>query len=319
MVAYVIKRLGTGVAVLFIVSLIAFIGLSMAPGDPLTARVSPTALAELTPKQLEQKRHDLGLDQPVPVRYGKWLSGVLHGDLGYSTSDSTPVSTTLRTHVGPTLILMLTALGVAIVIAIPLGIYAAVRNRTWIDYVCATVPLVLVGVPVFVIGLIAIYLLSVKFQLLPSGGMHTFADTSVLDVIRHVILPAAVLGAALSAPLIRYTRAGMLEALRSDYVTTARSKGLSPWAVTVRHAFRNALLPVLTVVGVLISELIAGSVIVEQVFNWPGIGQLAVRAAGNRDVGVILGVVLVVGATTVVINLLTDLVYARIDPRVRLD
>lgn len=317
--AYILRRIGIGIVVVFLVSIVAFVGVAMAPGDSLTAQIGPTALAELSPAQLAQKKHDLGLDRPVPVRYGTWLNGVLHGNLGYSTSDSMPVGRDLRTHVGPTLLLMAAALLVGIVIALPLGIIAAVREHSWADYALATVPLVLIGIPSFVLGLLGIYALSVKLALLPTGGMHDLGDGSPIDLLRHLVLPSCVLAVTVAAPLIRYTRSGMLDALRADYIITARSKGISNRLVTVRHAFRNALVPVITVIGLLVAELVAGTVIVEQVFNWPGLGQLAVHAAGNRDSSVMLGIILLVGCAVVVVNVLTDIATARADPRIRID
>lgn len=316
--AYVTRRIGVGLIVLVLVSMITFAGVALAPGDALTARVSPTALAEMSPADIAAKRHALGLDQPMPIRYVKWLNSVVHGDLGYSSSDGVAVGTDLADHVGPTLILMAAALLLGILVALPLGVIAAMREHTVVDYVLSAVPIALVGIPAFVVGLVAIYLFSVQLGWLPTGGLHRLGDDSAGDLLVHLLMPGCVLAIVVAAPLLRYMRASMLDTLRADYMVTARSKGLPARTVIMRHGFRNALLPVITVIGILIPQLIAGTVIVENVFGWPGMGQLAVRAAGDRDVSVMLGVVMVVGATVVAVNILTDLVYAYVDPRLRL-
>jgi peptide/nickel transport system permease protein len=318
MTAYVTRRLLTGVLVLFIVSIVVYAGLDLAPGDELTARIGPEARATLTPGQLAQQRHDLGLDGPLPVRYVKWLGGALHGDLGYSTVDGVAVTDDLRAHVGPTLLLAGTAMILGTAVALVLGIAAAVRRRTTVDYVLGSLPIVLISIPGFVMALALIYLFSVRLNLLPTNGMHTLGQDSVGDLVRHLILPAGVLSIGIAAPLLRYTRASMIEALASDYLITARAKGLGEQTIVLRHAFRNALIPIVTILGLSVPELIAGAAITETVFGWPGMGQLAVSAAGNRDVGVMMGIVLLVAVTVTLTNLITDICYAYADPRVRL-
>lgn len=318
MAVYVVRRLLTGVIVVGIVSLVAFLGLEWAPGDELTARVGPEALAQMTPDQIEQRREEYGLDQPLPIRYAKWLGGALSGDLGYSGSEGVPVTEGLRQHLGPTLLLLGVAMVFGTIAALALGIIAAVRRHTATDYLLGSLPILLIAIPGFVLSLAVIYLFSVYLDLLPTSGMHTLGDDSFGDLVRHLILPSAVLSIGFAAPLLRYTRASMIEALGADYVVTARAKGLPTRTVVLRHGLRNALLPIITVIGLALPEMVAGAVITEQVFGWPGMGQLAVRAAGNRDVAMMMGVVLLVAIVVSVANLLTDLAYARADPRVRL-
>jgi peptide/nickel transport system permease protein len=315
---YVVRRLVTGVIVVGIVSIVAFLGLELAPGDELTARVGPDALAQMSQEQIAARRHELGLDQPLPVRYVKWLKGAVTGDLGYSSGDGVPVTEALRQHLGPTLLLLGVAMLVGTVVALALGILAALRRRTAVDYVLGSLPIVLIAIPGFVLALAVIYLFSVYLDLLPTSGMHTLGDDSAGDLARHLVLPASVLAIGFAAPLLRYTRASMIESLSADYMVTARAKGLPARKVVLSHGFRNALLPIITVIGLALPEMVAGAVITEQVFGWPGMGQLAVRAAGNRDVAMMMGVVLLVAIVVTLANLVTDLAYARADPRVRL-
>ncbi|GAA2366572.1 ABC transporter permease [Dactylosporangium salmoneum] len=315
---YALRRLLIGTVVLWMVSVIVYLGLSLAPGDELTVRLSPEVVAQLTPDQIAEKRHALGLDRPLPLRYVTWLKSTLSGDLGTSSSDGLPVAEDIRAHLGPTAMLVGAALVVGTVVALAAGVAAAVRSGTAADYLLGSVPILLVGIPGFVLALAAIYLFSVQFGLFPTNGMHTLGDESFGDLLRHMALPGSVLAIGVAAPLIRYTRASMLDVLSSEYIVTARAKGLRPSRVLLSHAFRNALLPIITVIGLTLPEMVAGAVIVEQVFGWPGMGQLAVRAAGNRDVSLMMGIVVVIAVSVVVTNLLADLAYVRADPRVRL-
>jgi len=320
--AYVFRRILIAFPVLLGITMVSFLALSLAPGDPLTARLDPAILAQLqrNPEVLEQRRHELGLDQPIPVRYVVWLGGVVRGDLGYSITSHTPIADEIGKRIGPTLLLMATAIAIALLIGIPFGILAAIRQYSLLDYVLTTFTMVMSSAPSFVLGLGAIYLFAVGLHLLPSGGMRTLGKPETLqDLLAHIVLPAAVLGLGASAQLLRYTRASMLEVLHSEYVITARAKGLGSTVVILRHAFRNSLIPIITVVGLLLPELVAGAVITEQVFAWPGMGQLAVRAASARDPALMMGVVLIVGTAVIVTNILVDLVYARVDPRIRFD
>jgi ABC-type dipeptide/oligopeptide/nickel transport system permease component len=315
---YVVRRLVVGVIVVGIVSIVAFLGLELAPGDELTARLGPDALAQLSQPQIQERRHELGLDQPLPVRYLKWVEGAVRGDLGYSSGDAVPVTDDLRQHLGPTLLLLGVAMLVGTIVALTLGIVAALRQHTATDYVLGSLPILLIAIPGFVLALAVIYLFSVYLHLLPTSGMHALGDESVGDLLRHLVLPASVLAIGFAAPLLRYTRASMIEALSADYMVAARAKGLPARTIVLRHGLRNALLPIITVIGLSLPDMVAGAVITEQVFGWPGMGQLAVRAAGNRDVAMMMGVVLLVAIVVTLANLVTDLAYARADPRVRL-
>ncbi len=319
--AYLLRRVLIAFPVMLGITMISFLALSLAPGDPLTARLDPAILAQLQrePQVLEQRRHELGLDQPIPVRYVVWLGGIVRGDLGYSITSHASIAEEIGKRIGPTLLLMGTAVGIALLLGIPFGIISALRQYSILDYVLTTFTMLMSSTPSFVLGLGAIYLFAVGLHLLPSGGMRTLGKPETFqDLLSHMIMPAFVLGLGAAAPLLRYTRASMLEVLNSDYVVTARAKGLVPRTVIMRHAFRNSLIPIITVVGLLLPELVAGAVITEQVFAWPGMGQLAVRAASARDPALMMGVVLVVGTAVIVTNIAVDMLYAQVDPRIRL-
>ncbi len=318
--AYLIRRLLIAVPVLFGISAIAFTALGLAPGDPLTARMDPAVLAQISKAELEARRHELGLDQPIPVRYAIWLVGVVHGDLGYSVVTKRSVADEVSARVAPTLILMGCALVIGCTLGIGLGVVAAVKRYTLADYVLSTAGLMAIVIPGFVLGLIGIYVFAVGLRWLPASGMETLGPGggSIQDRVAHLVLPASILGLALAAQIMRYTRASMLDVLSSEFIVTARSKGLGSVAVIARHALGNALIPIITVIGLALPDTVAGAVITEQVFSWPGMGRLAVTAANNRDAAVMMAVVLIVATVVLLANILTDLAYAVADPRIRL-
>lgn len=312
------RRLLISVPVLIGITAIAFAALSLAPGDPITSRIDPGLLARMDPAQIEAQRHELGLDQPVPVRYLRWLAGVSHGELGYSVATRRSITDELALRLPATLQLMGAALIIGLVVGLPFGILSGAKQYSRLDYGLTAFSMALISAPTFFVGLAGIYVFGVYLHVLPTADIATFgAPFSILDRLRHLLLPASILGFANAAPLMRYTRAGMLEVLRREYMTTARAKGLLPSVVLIRHALRNALLPIITVVGLLLPELVAGAVVTEQIFAWPGMGTLAVRAASDRDPASLMGVVLVVGVGVLLSNLLADITYAVADPRIR--
>jgi peptide/nickel transport system permease protein len=319
MASYILRRLLIAAPVLFGITIIGFAALAMAPGDPITARISPEILARMSPAEIAYQRHQLGLDLPLPMQYLRWLGGVLHGDFGYSVTTGQPITLEVGPRLGPTLLLMGSALVVTVCIGIPAGVIAAVRQYAGVDYALAAFSLGMAAVPTFVLGLAAVYAFGVFIHLLPTSGMVTLGSSfSIQDLLAHLVLPAGILGLANAAPLVRYTRTSMLEVLTREYMITARAKGLGALAILIRHGLRNALIPVITVVGLLLPELIAGAVITEQIFAWPGMGSLAVRAASDRDPALMMGVILVVAVGVVLSNLIADIGYAIVDPRVRL-
>ena len=329
--AYVLRRILIAVPVLLGITLVAFIALSLAPGDPLLARLEPAQLAELQnhPEVLAARRHELGLDQPiypaivdgapVPGRYLTWLSGALTGDFGYSIKSHRTGISEILNRIQPTLALMGTATFIALLLGIPFGVIAALRQYSRLDYVLTSLTVLMASAPTFVLGLLGIYIFAVWIHILPTSGIQTLGKpNTIIDFLAHLTLPALVLGLSSAAPLLRYTRASMLDTLSSEYITTAKAKGIAPRTVTIRHAFRNSLIPIITIVGLLVPELVAGAVITEQIFAWPGMGQLAVRAAADRDTALMMGVVLIVSFAVLTTNIVVDLLYAVVDPRIRL-
>ncbi len=316
---YIIRRLLISIPVLFGITVLAFAALSLAPGDPLTSRIDPDILARMTAADLAAARHSLGLDQPVPVRYLVWLGGVLHGDLGYSVVNHSLVVDELTRRLPPTVLLMSVSLVVGATLGIVFGIIAAVRQYGVVDYALTAFSTSFIAIPGFVVGLVLIYVLGAALKILPTTGMFTLGKPNTLaDLAAHMAMPVTLLSLGLAAQLTRYTRASMLEVLSSDYITTARSKGLRGRAVLMRHAFRNALIPIVTIVGLTLPDLVAGAVITEQLFGWPGMGQLAVKAASSRDPALMMGVILVVATGVLATNLVVDVLYGVVDPRIRL-
>ena len=298
---------------LILVSAITFLLVNLAPGGP-----SSLMRMDATPEQRQALATRLGLDQPIPVRYVQWLGGALHGDLGTSLSTSEPVTLRIQQRLPNTLVLALTALAASIVLGIPLGMLAALRRNSAPDFVVAVVSVVGLSVPAFWLGIVLILLLSVEFNLLPSSGVATTGSESDLaDRVRHLLMPAVVLSTTVLPYVVRFTRSAMLEVLGQEYVRTATAKGLSRLRVVYGHALRNALVPVVSIVGTLVPRLVGGSVVTEAVFGWPGMGRLAVEAANGRDYPLIVGITVVVSAIVVGTSFVVDLAYTWLDPRIR--
>lgn len=313
---YVLQRLSVSLPLLLVISIIAFTFINLAPGSPIDAMINPTI--GLTPQQEQSLRQQLGLNQPLPVRYLLWLSQAVQGNLGYSYNTHQPVLERIGQRMGPTLELMGAALVVSTVIGTLFGILAAVKAYSVWDYLLGAVSLLGFSVPSFFLALIALYVFAARLQILPAFGMSTGAnDTSLVDNLYHLILPATVLSVELMATLTRYTRSAMLEVLQADYVTTARSKGLANLTVIGRHAFRNALLPLITIVSLRLPVLVGGAIVVEAVFQWPGMGQLSVQAIQQRDYPVLMGLTIMISIIVLAANLLADVLYAFADPRIR--
>ncbi|MBM9594766.1 ABC transporter permease [Roseitranquillus sediminis] len=312
MIHYAIRRLLESLALLMLITLATFVLISSAPGGP-SILIDPN----MTPEDTERLRAIYGLDRPVWEQYLRWLGQVLQGNLGVSLGVGRPVGELIADALPATLLLSGASLLVAVAVAIPLGIVAAVRRNSWIDRVLTTVSFFGLSLPVFWYGLMLIILFAVLLRWLPAGGMFTPGQGSVIDVALHLILPVIALSTSLMAELVRYTRSAMIGVLRQDYVRTARAKGVAERAVIIRHAFRTALIPVVTLLGLLVPRLIGGAAVTETVFTWPGMGRLAVSAAYNQDYPTIMGITLVVSVTVIISNLIVDLLYAKLDPRVR--
>jgi peptide/nickel transport system permease protein len=315
---YLLRRLIVSVPVLFGITLVTYVIVNMAPGDPVSALIDPEQISALGPGWLEQQRHALGLDRPLPVRYLLWLREVTKGNLGFSYTDRQPIADKILERIWPTLKLMLTVQVLALLIAIPIGVLSAVKQYSWLDYLATIFGFTTISIPSFFLALAAIFLFAVKLRWLPTAGMATIGKSpSLIDSVKHLILPAVVLGLGQAAPLIRYTRSSMLETVRQDYVRVARAKGLSERVVIYGHALRNALIPLVTVVALNLPQLLGGTVIIEQIFAWPGMGTLAITAVRGRDYPTIMAINLIGAVAIVVSNLIADLLYAWIDPRIK--
>lgn len=319
---YTLKRILLLIPVFIGVTGIVFLLLKLVPGDPVTVLLPP---ASRTPAQIESLRQRLGLDQPIYIQYAKWLWSAIHGDLGTSYATRVSVTTMIFNHIWPTLQLTIVAFIVALFIAIPVGVLSAVYKDTWIDNLGRVIAFTGISIPAFWLGIMVILAFALWIpqatglpQLIPAGGYSAPSD-GIFAWLRHVIAPGLVLGLGFSALTTRLTRASMVEVLNEDYVRTARAKGVKEKSVVMVHAFRNALIPVLTVMGLQLGFLLNGSIVVEQVFSWPGIGRLLFTAVTQRDMPLIQGIVLFIAAVFVFANLLVDLMYAVLDPRIRYD
>jgi peptide/nickel transport system permease protein len=309
---YLLRRLLQSVITLVGVTVVVFAGVRALPGDQVRA----LAGEEPDPAALDQLRHEYGLDQPVAVQYARYVGKAFSGDLGTSARTGLPVTDTIRHALPVTLQLSVFAITIAILIGISAGVLAAVRRRTAAEWAANSVALLGLSVPNFWFGLMAVLVFAIAFPVLPASGFVSVLDNP-LDSFRHLLMPAVVLGSGLAAAIMRQSRSAMLEALGADYVRTARAKGLSGTQVVLGHALRNSLIVVTTVVGVQLGVLISGAVVTEQIFVLPGFGKLTIDAVFTRDYPLIQGVVLVTATAYIGLNLLVDVLYSVIDPRVR--
>jgi peptide/nickel transport system permease protein len=302
---------------LFALSILIFIMLRLTPGDPIDAYIDPNV--PMSASDLAELRVTLGLDQPLPVQYVAWLQQALTGNLGHSIKrPDQPVLGLVLSRVGPTVLLMGSAIAIAIIAGIATGIVSAVRRNSLADLSLSVLAVTGISSPPFLSALVGLYLFSVYFRWMPSGGMLTpGAAFSIGDLLAHLVLPACLLSIGHAALIMRYMRSSLLEVLNQDYVRTARAKGVREIWVIMKHAVRNALLPVVTLIGSTIGIAVGGAIFIESVFNWPGMGLLLINAVDTRDYPVIMGATLIIGACVIAVNLLTDIAYAAIDPRVQ--
>ncbi len=311
---YLLRRVLITFPILLGITVLSYLILSLTPGDPVSMLISPS----MSTADIEIKRRALGLDDPTYIRYIKWLNELAHGNLGYSFSSGAPVAKRIGERIIPTLTLTLSALAVSYLIAIPIGMVAATRRYTWADYAATLFAFLGISLPTFFLGLAGIYIFALRLRWLPVGGTMTLGgEGGLLDALHHLILPAAVLAVAGAGALTRYVRSSMLEVLGQEYVRTARAKGLAEVIVLRRHALRNALIPVVTLAGLQIPALLAGAVITEQIFEWPGMGRLTIEAINQRDYPVLMGITLIAAVLVAAGNLLADIAYSVVDPRIR--
>jgi peptide/nickel transport system permease protein len=302
---YLVKRLLAAIPVLFGVSVVVFSMLHLVPGDPVKMMLSEF---QTSPEQIARLRAQLHLDEPLPKQFGRFLWNALHGDLGYSIRSRRPVLTEILDNLPSTVVLALAGMVVAVVMGVALGVIAAVRQQSWFDTCSMLIALLGVSMPSFWLGLLLIFALSLRLGWLPATGGGDF---------QHLIMPAVTLGMGAAAIIARLSRSCMLEVLRQEYITTARSKGLWEPLVILRHGLKNALIPVVTIVGLQLGQLLGGTVIIETVFARPGVGRLIVNGILEKDFPLVQGIVLVGATSYVFINLLVDVTYALLDPRIR--
>jgi len=305
MYAYLVRRLLSTIPVLFGVLLLVFSMLHLVPGDPVKIMLGEF---QTSPEQIAKLQAQLHLNEPLPEQFGRYVWNALHGDLGYSIRSNKPVTEEIGDNLPSTLQLALAGLLIAGVLGITLGVLAAVKQYSWIDAGSMLVALLGISMPSFWLGLLFIFAFSLKFRLFPATGGGD---------LKHLVLPALTLGLGASAIIARLTRSSMLEVMRHEYVTTARAKGIKESRVIIRHALKNALIPVVTIFGLQFGQLLAGTVVIETVFGRPGIGRLIVDAILNKDFPLVQGIVLVVAVSYVIVNLIVDLLYAFLDPRIR--
>jgi len=309
---YVLRRVAAFVATLFFLSALVFVVVRVLPGDPATLILG----VESNPETLARLRHAMGLDRPLALQYIDWLARAARGDLGTSIQYDLPVGRLILSRLPVTLPLALMAAALMVIIALPLGVYAATHHRRAGDYLAMLVSQLGIAVPAFWSGLLLILLFSIRLGWLRSGGFDGWS-AGPWTGLKALLLPAIALGAFQAAVLVRATRSAVLEILREDYVRTARAKGLAELRVIRRHALRNAMIPIVTVMGIQLGQLVAGAIVLESVFALPGLGRLALGAISARDLPVVQGVTLFVAASIVFINFAVDLAYAALDPRIR--
>lgn len=316
---YIQRRILISIPMLLVITIVAFLLLQLAPGDPLNSYIPPNAA--LPAEQREALRRELGLDQPLVLRYFYWLKEAVQGNLGVRSVNFEPVSEAIGHRIGPTLLLMVTSLVIGIVLGLVLGVISALKKYSVLDMALTIFAFLGVSFPVYLAGLIGLYFFALRLGWLPAGGMSTpgSGNEGFLDLIKHLILPALIISLNYVAATMRYTRSAMLEVLDQDYIRTARAKGLMESVVVNRHALKNALMPVITIIGSYVPNLLGGAVFIESIYSWPGMGRLFVDAVDARDYPLIMGLILILAIIILIVNLLTDIAYAMVDPRVRYD
>lgn len=316
MLTFTFRRVLISLPVVLGITVLAFLLVRLSPSDPVSMMLSPEQAGN--PEFIEAARARLGLDQPLFIQYFSWLWTALQGDLGYSFQNGRAVTQLIGDRLYPTMLLIVASMVIAIIIGLVLGALAAIRQNSWIDYLSSMFAVGALSIPNFFVGLAGIYVFSLTLGWLPPGGMRPRgSDGSLLEVLPYLAMPATILGLTLAGPFVRYVRAGMLEVITQDFLRTAEAKGISRTRIYVRHALRNSLIPLITVIALTIPTVFGGAVVIESVFNWPGMGNLVLTAINARDYPVLVGFMLCVAVLVLLCNLIADLAYAVVDPRIR--
>ncbi|EOS53655.1 ABC transporter permease [Paenibacillus barengoltzii] len=315
MTEYLIRRLLQSVLVIFLITVVTFLLIHAAPGGPTQVFLAPG----LSPEAFEQQKHNLGLDKPLPVQYLRWVGDLLQGDLGYTFKNHLPVADLLWPRIGNTFVLMGSAWLLTLIIALPWGIYNSTKEYGLSDQTASFISYIGFAMPTFWFGILLQQWFSLGLDWLPLSDMHSRGkEDSLLDLLLHLVLPITVLSLGFLASYIKYARASMLEVLEMDYIRTARAKGVKERKVVFRHALRNALIPIITILGLDLPLLVGGAALTENVFNWPGMGRLYVEMATAREYSVLMAITIVTSVMVILGSLLADILYAIVDPRVKL-
>lgn len=311
---FILKRIISIIPVFLILTFAVFILSDYAPGSAVDIVAGNQTLSE---EQYEALVHSYGLDKPIVVRYGEWLLDLAHGDMGSSLVQKIPVSRLIADRIGASLLLMLTGLVLAIIFAIPLGVAAAFKPYSFWDNLSSTLAFVGNSMPSFFLSLVVIYVFSAKLGVLPGFGMYSAGSGASLgDLLLHLILPSFVVAFTMMGNIVKQTRGGLLEVLNEDYIKTARSKGLHETVVIIKHGLRNALIPIVTVISLQVPHIVGGSVVIEQIFGWPGIGSLMISSIDARDFSIVMGVTTMICLIVMCCNILLDIAYGVLDPRI---
>ena len=315
---YIIRKVLTLIPMMLVISFLIYLGMELMPGDAIDFLIPPDALSTMSPEQLNAMREALGLNDPFFLRYLKWLAGMLHGDFGYSLQSGVPVITLMKNHLPATIELTFTALVMSSVFGILLGVICALKKGTLLDQILSVLGMIGVAVPQFLLGLIFIDAFALHMGVLPVGGRMAYAGQSFLQRLPNLIMPATVLGFSLTAGVMRYGRSSMLDSMGHDYMKTARSKGLPEWRVNLLHGLRAAMTPVVVLVGFRLPMLIGGAVVVEEVFQWPGIGGLFVSAVRSQNTPLVMIIGFFSVLMVLVASIIVDIITAILDPRIKL-
>lgn len=313
MLKYTLKRILQAIPIFIGITLIVFLLSDAAPGSPISMIAGQAGLSDA---MVEALKKSYGLDKPVLVRYWLWLLGIFKGDLGISSSTGIEVSRIIGQRIGPSLTLSLTSLVISVVLGVFLGILSAYKPYSIWDKFASALAFIGNAVPSFFMALVLIYIFAVQLKVLPASGMYGYGPKNLANLATHLLLPAIIISLQSVGGYIKQTRGAMLECINEDYIKTARSKGIGEWNVVIRHALRNALIPIVTQIGLSVPYLIGGAVVTEQIFGWPGIGSLMVNAVNSYDYNLIMGITVLISIVVLASNIVLDLIYAALDPRI---
>lgn len=319
MFTYSIRKLLVLIPMLLVISFLIYGGLELMPGDAVSFIAGPEAMANMSPEKLDALREALGLNKPFLIRYLNWLGGVLRGNFGYSLTSGTPIAQIIKAKLAATLELSFAALCISSFLGCLLGIFSALRKGSFADTILTVAGMLGLSIPEFFFGLCSLLFFAINNSIFPIGGRLTAGNGTVTDRLYHLILPALVMGLAMSAGVMRYARSSMLDSINKDYIKTARSKGLPEWRVNLIHGFRTALTPIIVLIGFRLPTLIGGSVVIEQVFQWPGVGSEFIAAVRGQNYPLVMMIALLSVTAVLLASFLVDLLTAILDPRVRLN